>query len=575
MILQASLLFALLGCKAVPPTPTVDDQPVTVRIVAMNDFHGALYELPVRKNPQRVTGGLPWLKGALDVLRAEDPELILLDGGDLFQGTWPVNATDGMGSVQAFNLLGVDAAAVGNHEFDYGGKEGGHALRGALEAAAQQAEFQWLSSNITHKDSGEPWQVDGIQATTLIERKGKKIGVIGLSTMDTPQTTLTANVADLSFVDPVERVRELAPALRAQGADAIVIVGHLTGKCEPTGAIEPPGEDCMPTGEIGRLLTELAPGTVDVIVAGHAHTLLANRIGDTFVLENRSKGAALGQVELVFGPDGLDIDASRIHKPWGLFHDPSDPGCEEGEFNLTPQTIGDRLVTPDPAALQLIDKLEAQAGSLCDELACNETHLGRSRTAESALGNWVSDAMLSAFEGTDIAIQNAGGLRTDLPAGKVRREHLQQVMPFDNRLFLVEMTGQQVELMFRIGSAGAHGLLQVSGATYHFDPTVTEGSDINQDGQVEAWETNRLCSISVGDAPLDPKGSYKVVTTDFLLGGGDHLTPAFKDTTVVGEGPLLRDHLGEVAAQTAGCIGAQGALLDSEQPRIQQGACEG
>src|SRR6187399_422457 len=99
---------ALVACK--PPAAPVDDTPVTLRIVAMNDFHGGLYEESV-KGVDGVAGGLPWLHGAVQALRAEDPDLVLLDGGDAFQGSWPVNATKGRGSVLALNLIGVDAAA--------------------------------------------------------------------------------------------------------------------------------------------------------------------------------------------------------------------------------------------------------------------------------------------------------------------------------------------------------------------------------------------------------------------------------------------------------------------------------
>ena len=125
--------LALSGCKKSGPVAPDPSAPRVLHIVAMNDFHGGLYEKPKYKSPDRALGGLPWLASAVDALREEHPDLLLLDGGDVFQGSWPVNATKGRGAVEAFNLLGVDAAAVGNHEFDYGGLEGEHPLRGALE----------------------------------------------------------------------------------------------------------------------------------------------------------------------------------------------------------------------------------------------------------------------------------------------------------------------------------------------------------------------------------------------------------------------------------------------------------
>jgi len=568
-LIQLTLATALVACK--PPAAPVDDTPVTIRIVAMNDFHGGLYEEAI-KGVDGVAGGLPWLHGAVQALRAEDPDLILLDGGDLFQGSWPVNATKGRGSVEALNLIGLDAGAVGNHEFDYGGVEGGHPLRGALEKAATQAEFQWLTANIRQSD-GARWAPEGVAPWTMIERKGKRIAVVGLSTIDTPTTTLTANVADLKFVDVVAAVNEVLPEIAAADPDATVLVAHLTGSCRPPGYFDA-GEPCLPDGEIGRLLTELPAGTFDVMVLGHAHTLLAERQGDTFLLENRARGHALGMVDLVVGPDGVDADASTLHQPWALVHPKVDPGCEAGEYDLTPRDIGGRMVTPSAEALALVRSLEAEAGSLCTEVGCSAGPLSRTRTAESEVGDFVSDAIAWALPEADFAIQNSGGLRADLPGGTLRREDLQEVMPFDNRLLVVEMTGAQVNTLFRLGSSGAHGVLQLSGAAYHFDPARTGGSDLDGNGTTEDWETDRLCSATVGGAPIDPARTYKVAITDFLWGGGDHLGPAFAGAKLVTEGPLLREVLFSYTESLGDtCVGATPLIL-ADAPRIRQGPCK-
>ncbi len=557
------MLFALLAC-ARPPAPP-PSTPTTLHIVAMNDWHGALYEMKDHEDPSLAWGGLPWLVGAVEALRAVHPDLILLDGGDAFQGTWPINASRGQGAVDAFSLLGVDAAAVGNHEFDYGGTDT-HPLRGALMEAGQRASFSWLTANITEAD-GSRWQPEGFASTAIIERSGVKLGVIGLSTTDTPQTTLPRNVADLRFVDPVASTAAAAAALEAAGVDAIAVVGHLTGSCAPAD-FTTPDPDCRPDGEIGRLLDELPPGTIDVMVVGHAHTLLAQRVDDTFILEGRSKGRLLGQLELVVGPDGVDADASRLLPHLQVVHTAVDPGCTDAAYDTAPQELGDHTVTPSLRALALVGALEEQAGSLCDEIGCATAPLGRSRQGESEVGDFVADAMLAAFPQADLAIQNAGGLRADLPAGVLRREHMQAVMPFDNSLYLVELTGAEVERLLRIGSSGRHGLLQIAGGRYRLDPERSGGDDLNGDGQVETWETDRLCWVEVGGAALDLDETYTVVTTDFLYDGGDHLGPALTGAPIIARGPLLREALfAHTAAQTA-CIDAS-----PSEARIEQGPC--
>lgn len=569
-MVRFSLLF-LAACHPVPPASAPDETgPVSVTIVAMNDFHGALYEKPSKDDPKIAHGGLPWLAGAVDALRAEQPDLLLLDGGDSFQGDWPVNATKGMGSVRAFDLLGVDVAAVGNHEFDYGEVEGGHPLRGAVELAAK-TRAQWVAANVYEAD-GTRWSPEGIEPWRVVERKGRRIGVIGLTTTETPQTTLAKNVADLTFRDVVGAVND---ALAEMGeVDAVVVVGHLTGACKPPGYLEPPGADCAPDGEIGQLLNELPAGTIDVIVAGHAHTLLAQRIGDTFVLENRAQGHALGRLDLVIGPDGVDADASVLHAPWGLVHERVDPGCDGGDYPLEARDLGGRTVTPSAAALALVADLEQQAGGgLCERVACAAKPLGRDRQGESEVGNLVSDAMLAAFPDAGFAVQNSGGLRNDVPAGEIRKDHVHGVMPFDNRLLMVEMTGAQVWTLLRIGSSGAHGILQVAGASYQLDPALEDGDDIDGDGAIAEWERERLCEVQVAGAPLDLGATYNVVTTDFLYAGGDHLGPAFAGARVLVEGPLLRDAIVEHLSGFAECIGADGPIVDPARPRIEKGSC--
>jgi 5'-nucleotidase len=512
----------------------------------------------------------------MDALRAEHPDLLVFDGGDVFQGSWPVNASKGRGAVEAFRLLGVDAGAVGNHEFDYGpALDGaGHPLRGALEAAAKDAPWAWLAANITDAE-GTPWNPPGIAPHTIIERNGVRIGVFGLSTTETPQTTLKKHVEDLRFRDVVEVAREVIPVLEAQGAQVIVAVGHLAGACRPKGYLDVPA-DCDPDGEVGRLVDELPPGAIDVLVVGHAHSLLAHRLGETYVLEARSRGHLINRLDLVVGPQGPDLEASVIHPPWALRHPARDPGCEgDGAYDLSPLDVGGRTVTPSAEALRLVWELEAEVGSLCSPVGCSARPMVRARDAESELGNLVAEAMRAAMPSAEIALTNSGGLRADLPEGALRREHVHGVMPFENRLVLVELSGAQLELLFRIGTSGGHGILQLSGAQLHVDPKATAGDDLDGDGQIGKWEQRRLCEAQVGGAAIDPERRYRVVTTDFLLDGGDHLGIAFAGATTLEQGPLLREAIERyIATRPEGtCVADALTEVRPEAPRLKMAPC--
>lgn len=577
-LLLALLAPACSGSQARGPEPGDHgaERPVRLTFVTLNDFHGALYETPVPGEPGRAAGGLPWLAGALDLVRAENPNVIVLDAGDLFQGSWPVNQSSGLAAVRVHNFLGVDAAAVGNHEFDYGsGPDAApSALRGALLAAAREARFHWLAANIYVAARGDlrRWQPEGFAPWTMIERAGVKIGIIGVTTTDTPQTTLSRNVADLVFADPVETVRDLLPELEAGGAEVVVVLAHLTGSCEPTAGIEL-ASDCRPDGELGRLLDELPRGSVDLIVAGHAHALLSHRIDDTFVVEARSDGQMLGRADLVVGPEGLDLEASSVGPPWFLVHDAVEPGCEGGEYPLEPRLVGGRQVTPSADALALVRQFEAESGSLCDALACSARHLTRDEEAESEIGSLIADAIRGAFPDVDVALHNSGGIRADLPSGVLRREDIHALMPFDNRLLLLELTGEQLQQVVRIGSSGAHGILQVSGARYRFDPELEGGEDLDGDGTVDDWEQNRLCWVTIDGRPLDPEARYRVVTTDFLQQGGNHLGWVLGEARILEEGPLMRDRLVDYFGALPACVGESAGDTSSGGERIERGSC--
>ena len=359
------LLTALVGC--VPPQPPTGGTR-RISILAMNDWHAAFGE---RERADDAVGGLPWFAAAVDARRAVDPELLLLDAGDGFQGDPMANATLGQATVDAFTLLGVDASAVGNHEFDHGPCIPGvctdpHPLRGALRAAAARAPYPYLAANITD-ESGTPWAPDGVQASVMLERSGLKIGVLGLSTQDTPTTTNPDHVVDLRFTDVVEAAERTARALRGDGAHVVVALAHVSGDCKDA----PPDGPCVPDGELGRLLQELPSGTLDLIVAGHAHQAMQGRVKDTVFIETGAYGAALGQVDVtVDGAGEVDV---RVHpRPlWGLDHAPADPWCvADVDYPRAARPVGGVSLVPSGAAIKLGRALSVWNGPGCAEVGC-------------------------------------------------------------------------------------------------------------------------------------------------------------------------------------------------------------
>jgi 5'-nucleotidase len=531
-------LTALLGCR--PPAPAAGDRRV-VTIATMNDWHATFGE---RLSSDGAEGGLPWLAAAIHAQRQVNEDLLLVDAGDGFQGDPMANARLGQATVEAFSLLGVEAAAVGNHEFDHGPCtpevcDDFHPLRGALQAAAQSAPYPYLTANIVDAD-GQPWAPEGVQARVVIERNGVRIGILGLSTEDTPTTTKPEHVADLRFTDVVAAAEREASALRAEGADVVVALAHVTGDCRQSRAENGPDAPCTPSGELGRLLTELPTGTLDLVVAGHAHQEMQGRVGDTVFIESGSHGAALGLVDIVVAQDGgVQVQPRPL---WTLTHASTDPWCAPGTpFPPRARMVGGVRLEPSAEAVTLTQGLQVWNGPGCTEVGCVQADARRVPYEEggSTLGNVVSDAMRAAWPGSQVAIQNAGGLRADLSAGVVRQRDVHQVMPFANSAVRADISGADLLRAVEIGASGAHGPLLPAGLSYTVTTRDGLPRDLDGNGENDVWESDLVCSVTIDGAPLDLSATYSLVVSDFLLGGGDHQTLGLGKATRVETGDTV------------------------------------
>ncbi|MEM1417916.1 MAG: bifunctional metallophosphatase/5'-nucleotidase, partial [Myxococcota bacterium] len=237
--MRRALALALLAAFACdPPSPPAgaapardrDDAPVTISVIGTNDVHG---------HAER----LPWLGGYLANLRAARAEdgggVVLVSAGDMWQGTLASNESEGAVMVRGFAALGYDAAAIGNHELDYGpvgpraAAGPGDDPRGALLARAAEAAaagVPFLGGNFLVE--GRPARWPNVAPSVLVERAGRRIGIVGVSTEETPRTTVRANVRDLSMAPLAETIVREARALRERGAPAVSVAARAGGRCE-------------------------------------------------------------------------------------------------------------------------------------------------------------------------------------------------------------------------------------------------------------------------------------------------------------------------------------------------------
>src|SRR5207249_8503900 len=226
-----------------------------IRVLETTDFHGAILPGPRERRSGRMLGGSPALAAAIEHLRAENPEgTVLIDGGDLFQGTMISNLQFGRPVVEQMNALGYAASAIGNHEFDW--------TADTLARRIHEMRFAALGANLVERRSGRrpAW----VRADTVVARRGVRIGILGLCYRNTPTVTLAANVARLRFEDDSATAARLAPRLRREGRAQVGIgVGHIPGETDSTRRLA--------SGDLARLAR--IPG-VDAWFGRHSHTLI-------------------------------------------------------------------------------------------------------------------------------------------------------------------------------------------------------------------------------------------------------------------------------------------------------------
>jgi 2',3'-cyclic-nucleotide 2'-phosphodiesterase (5'-nucleotidase family) len=486
------------------PPPPPRDHAVTISIVGTNDLHGALERLPL------FAGFVANLRAAR---AADGGGVVLVDGGDMFQGTLESNLGEGADVVRVYNHLGYAGVAIGNHEFDYG-PEGpaviatgpGDDPRGAIKARAREARFPFLASNIVDNATGSRILWPNMPGSTMVEVAGVKIGIIGVSTEATPYTTMPANFTGLRIAPPAQAIADHATALRSQGAKLIIATMHIGTNCKQ---FDQPDDSssCDRREELFHLLGDLPRGTVDIIVGGHTHAGVAHRLDGVAVIESYSSGRAFGRVDVTVDPDGkitdVHIDKPHLMCPVDKNFNPAPVAdCHPGDYEGKP-------VTPDPEVQKIVDAALARAGERRQERlgVVLASIVKRAHSVESPEGNLFTDLMLEARPDAQVALTNGGGLRADLPAGTLTYGALFEAIPFDNRFAIVELTGKDLRTLVTSNLARGGGILSWAGLTAR--------------ARCKAGKLD--VQIQVRGKPLDEVASYKLATSDFLVSGGDGL----------------------------------------------------
>jgi 5'-nucleotidase len=512
------LLVAACTSAVRQPAP-----PVHVVVIGTTDVHGWFnghVETPPGGGEGVLWGGLPSLASYIETLREENRgRVLLVDSGDMFQGTLESNMFEGEAVVRGYNVLGYTAAAVGNHEFDFGpvgpdaiARKPGDDPLGALKRNADLAMFPLLSANMTEKATGKTpaWA----KRYTMVRVGGARVGIIGLSTPDTPNVTMAVNVASLDFTDPIAATLQAARELRRAGADAIIVIAHIGGRC--TKMDEPHAlESCDRNAEAMTYLEKLPAGTIDAFFAGHTHANMAHYVNGVPTLQGLSMSREFSTLDL-----WIDTEQNRVAKSEIRPHtmicsfvyegtEHCDPRVAPKGAKLVPRTFGGAPIQPDTRVAQAIEPYLRRVAARRDEKLGIRTDalFTRAYSAESPLGNLIADAIRHAT-GADVALMNSGGIRSELPRGDLTYGDVFAVSPFDNYPAMVIMSGAQLLEILRNTTTGSRGIMQVSGLRYTFDAS-KQGLERFVDATLEDGR------------PLEAEKLYSVIMPDFIAMGGD------------------------------------------------------
>ncbi len=465
-------------------------------IMFTNDIHGGIDRYPATfMNPDfpPVLGGggsaATYIKSVRSLSKAGTRDNLLVDAGDFFQGHPIGTMSEGRSVITYMNMIGYDFMAIGNHEFDLG--------EDVLIKTLAMAEFPILSCNIVKKGTNE--LVDYAEPYKIIEKLGLRIGVIGLTTIDTEQMSFPDNIKNVDFLPAKEQLQKYVDIVREQSVDLVIVIAHMGLPYDPQPAYDSRYSNPDKEKEERRWgydAQEIAHEVegIDIMFGGHMHKGFAQPWEDpdthTLVFQGYAYGSNVGHVTIKLDKvtktiSGYEAPAINEGVLVTLFED---------EF-IPDEVIGDTILVMQKIA-------EVGMDVIIGEASMNITKMGTG--TQNLIGNLVCEAMKD-YTGADFAFMNLGGIRDELPSGSISYRNVFSVMPFDNQIALIEVDGRFLKEIIETRVSGSrHGLR-------------TAGIKVIINRKRENF--NRISNLLIGGEPWQADKIYKIATSDFLLQG--------------------------------------------------------
>ena len=456
------LLFSICACQmisSVPSQSSGEEPSEDIVILFTNDLHSQIEPIDASETYNADRGGVARIKVLVDSVRAAEKAVILADAGDFVQGTFYFTCLNGDVEMMVQEEMGYDIRTIGNHEFDKK-IEGMDYMFGLNDVVTVSSNYNFSQTALS----------DNVRESAIIEAGGHKIGFIGLGARLEGLVDPRASEGVVYSV-PWESADRLARELKKNGAEMVVALSHLGYSRTSDSPFNDKGFAAQTSN-------------IDFIIGGHSHSVLPNA---DFVSNLSSKEIPIVQT----GSKGIYLGYMKINM--------AGKGKERFSYRLIPVNSRlDKRIDP-----QFADKLgiyQSQLSEAMSEVLGNCPQTLRKGSPQGLLGNWATDAMVEICEDVfgvrpDFAICNNGGLRAELPAGKVTKGRIYSIFPFDNKLSLLEMNGAK--------------LLSLFDCEANYPEPVSAGVRlVIRDKAVE--------SVQLGGKAIDPTATYKVCTIDYL-----------------------------------------------------------
>ena len=445
---------------------------------------------------------------------SKDYNVLLVDNGDAIQGEPIGTMTKGEAIIDIMNVMGYDVAIPGNHEFDYG-------MDRFLELA-EKAEFPYISCNFNKEGElvFEPW--------LMKEIGGVKIAFVGVTTpytlrsstpryfMDDSGNHIYGFLQDETGEGVYNAVQESVDAARAEGADYVIVMGHIGNETE-----------CAPW-MYSDVISHVSG--IDAWLDGHSHDT------DQVIMQDK---------------DGKDVVRTACGTKLaniGALHITRDGAISSELYSWNSSVAAPKLLNIDNAAAEAVSAATDELNAKLAEVVANttvdliindpvaKTDDGKAvriiRRAETNLGDLCADAYLDQSGEADISFVNGGGIRVPINKGDITLNDILKVHPFGNSLTVIEVTGQQVldALEWSVHALPGEfgGFDHVAGLTFEYDATIDSPCVQDEKGffdHVDETMERRVRNVLVAGEPIDPEAVYKLASHDYqLLNNGDGYT---------------------------------------------------